>query len=880
MRIKAPLVFTAGFAWLSGAADPGPLSLAESPVLGLSARVETHLARDYDCTVISRARPVAATLERSIDRMRALCAAASPPDALPAAEVCAWVTAWDESLSYTDRHPVDGIRELAYAVSDLSRASGEEPERRTERVPARSEFERTLARRIAEILRLPPAPVERGSADKTGTLAVLPLIRLEDYYQPKVNETPDDTLYRLMEAELHARLPDGADLLSRDRMREILAEHHLAGLFERDGCDLRAVSHLLPARALVCGVVTRRLYHPKELRLDLHLVDTRNSVLLAAWEGRCAETDALPGVAAAGIRELMAMPWREADVRPATAAARVREARFMASQACYAAAWSLARDQPDLFQPIFNGVLGRVSQFSRWMQPVPDNPDAFRNLAVQEACVMLEDLLKRRDLSGTSRYPPPELIRAEMRYWLGDYAEAERLSRGFLSGREGNQAERAAMILAWTLCKQERYDESRDALRQTGESHKNMWSYLVLDGSRGIPWGNALNKELAARTGDWSDVYAEVRKRMCGADLYSSEDMAVYLREVEKREGPEKAILELSALLTSYPHLYSRKAVLDRRAVNMTLRCPYVTGGIPAYVTRARCYETVGDKQRALDDYALFLRIMRYFGYDPDPKKWQHAKLAPFKALIPAAEEAVRRLEAEGFKARDEWRSMAEVRPFPRDCAVYVVPVGVCDRKMLDLFVEHTAGFLGARVVVLPAVPSSGIRQKADRRGSPEYDGRELVDAVLKRIAVPDDVVQLALVTSEVFRIEDRQLCYSGSFDEGNTVLISLKDHAFTTGHQMRDAVLLGLHYRYTPRYTGPYSDRPSLRLYLRDTESCCAPCIFGGDLLTKSGEANGLCAGCQEAYGKADIAAVKRQTLAALKKQGVKIIPAPAPAP
>ena len=75
------------------AKEPVRLSLADSPVLGLRERVETHLAREYDCTVISRSRAVAASLEQSIERMRTLCANAKPADTVLAADVCAWATA-------------------------------------------------------------------------------------------------------------------------------------------------------------------------------------------------------------------------------------------------------------------------------------------------------------------------------------------------------------------------------------------------------------------------------------------------------------------------------------------------------------------------------------------------------------------------------------------------------------------------------------------------------------------------------------------------------------------------------------------------------------------------------------------------------------------
>ncbi|HRT29078.1 MAG TPA: hypothetical protein P5527_04740 [Kiritimatiellia bacterium] len=129
------------------------------------------------------------------------------------------------------------------------------------------------------------------------------------------------------------------------------------------------------------------------------------NALLAALEGRCANEQALPELAAGGVRELLAMPWRNTEkLRPATASERVHEARFMIARSCYATAWNLAEDQPELYQPIFSGLLSRVSQYSRWMLPLPENPDAFRNLLVREACLMIEYLLKRQN-------PPASLER-------------------------------------------------------------------------------------------------------------------------------------------------------------------------------------------------------------------------------------------------------------------------------------------------------------------------------------------------------------------------------------------------------------------------------------------------------------------------------------
>ena len=64
-RTATILLVLSAYSSLS-AKEPIRISLAESPVAGLRERVETHLAQEYDCVLISRSRPVATALEQSI----------------------------------------------------------------------------------------------------------------------------------------------------------------------------------------------------------------------------------------------------------------------------------------------------------------------------------------------------------------------------------------------------------------------------------------------------------------------------------------------------------------------------------------------------------------------------------------------------------------------------------------------------------------------------------------------------------------------------------------------------------------------------------------------------------------------------------------------
>lgn len=856
------------------AKEPTRISLAESPVAGLRERVETHLANDYDCVVISRSRPVAAALEQSIERMQAIQDVAQPPDQLLAADACAWASAWDEFLLISRQLPAAGIRELSYAVTDLSRDGTNSAPLKREKVPERSDFERTLAQRIAAELGLPLAsPARAGAASgKAVTLAVLPFARHEERSQYTTRNS-NDSAYLSAETSLQKNLPPGASILARDRIREILAEHHLAGL---EDSSLRAVAHLLPAQALLCGTVTRRQTAPLELRLDLHLVEPCSGTLLAAWEGRCADAAGLNDLASKGAASLMAMLWKPVAPANPSAKNRLREAQFMLAHANYAAAWSLAKDQPELFSPLLKGLLRQAGNYCVWMKPAPENPDAFLNRSLRETATMVDDLLKgQTQLANTEADEDavlwPDLIRSEIKYWLGEYAESERLCRAHLRERPDCLPARAELILAWALFKQARYDESRSLLSRVEQKKGLLWWFPGLGGAWGAGhWANNLNIALAEQSGDLSEPYRRVKAKMLARQFFVTPDIKLYLQAVEQQEGAAGAIRDLSSLLIFNPVQHYDETQRTLKDPPLYARCTF-SDLSPAYAVRGRCYEQIGDKQHALDDYALYLKIAGFYGFHP-PRANLRAEDAQLHApYVAAATRAVQRLEAEGLTTKDQWRSLAETRPFPRNCAIYVVPVGTCDPVWMNRLIRETTNFIGARVELLPAVSTSGLKTTTSKNGMPCYDSQALAETVLKQIDVPDDTVQLVVATSEVFGIPGwSNTCQPASYDGGNTVLLPVRDPL------PRHAILYALHYRYVPKDdTGWRMDAPEVSWFLHNTTYCISPCIFAGGLNTLSGEAKGICPRCQETYRRVDFDALKIQTLSALKRQGTKITPA-----
>ena len=866
------LAFTAHSALV--AKEPVRISLAESPVPGLRERVETHLAQEFDCMVISRGQPVASSQEQSIEQMRAVLALRPEPSSLQTADFCAWASVWDASLFVQGLIPADGLRELSIVVADLSKPVENQTDILRERVPERSDYERSAACQIAARLNLERRTDKTQTADKSVALAILPLTRLE---QPERlsygHPIPADKTYVQMEAVLQGCLPRGATIVSRDSLRKVLAEHHLVGLEDQGGA-MRAVAHLLPAQAIVCGTVSRRSFRPDEIRLDLHLVSAQSGALLAAWEGRCADIGALPDIASAGVRELMAMPWRAFSPRSEPDIRRHREAQFMLAHSGCAAAWSLAKNDPALYAPILKGLLHQAVSFFSW-EGGP-NSETVERQRLQEIFVMLDALIGKQAYldSEKERVPWPALIRAEICFWLGTYHEAEQLCRSHLADHPKDLTERAELILAWSLFKQKRADESRMLLKQVVD-RKGLTGYFpAFSAGTGWYWANRLHLELSKTTQDRSGLYACAKKKMFEDEFISEEEMRVYLDEVDKRENLEQTIRELSSILV-YGSACS-PALMAEKPLNMNVS-GWFSHLCPAYVVRGRSYEKLGQKQKALEDYALFLRIKGYALASPAPVSddrmtWQ----TPY---IKEAMCGLFRLKAEGFALKDQWLSMSQTRAFPANAAVYVVPVGFCDKKTLDRFVQETATFLGARIEVLqPLELPPNLKVFQTKSGTLTYDGKELVQAVFRKLSVPDDVVQLVLASSEVYRItEGNDYWRTGSFDGGNTLLLSIKGSKFPQG-ELRRRVPHCLQFRYQTNSKEPWLDEPpDSKYFLMYRDYCTPPCLFGADLKSGHGEEmTALCPRCQDAYRKVDFEILKRQTVAALQKQGVKIVPSP----
>ncbi len=854
------------------AKEPLRISLADSPVPGLRERVETHLAQEFDCMVISRSQPVASSQEQSIEQMRAVLALRPEPSSVQTADFCAWASVWDASLFVQGLIPADGLRELSLVVADLSKPVENQTDILREKVPERSDYERAAACKIAAQLNLERITAKTQTAEKGIALAILPLIRHEQperlsYGQP----IPADKTYVQMEAVLQGCLPSGATIVSRDSLRNVLAEHHLVGLENQAGA-MRAVAHLLPAQALISGTVSRRSFKPDEIRLDLHLVAPQSGALLAAWEGRCADIGSLPDIACAGVRELMAMPWKTFFPRSAPDIRRHREAQFMLSHSGCDAAWSLAKNDPALYAPILRGLLQQAVCFFSWEGG--SNIETVERQRLQEIYVMLDDLIGKQTYleSEKERVPWPELIRAEICFWLGKNNEAEQLCRSHLADHPKNLPERAELILAWSLFKQKRYDESRMLLKQVTDRKGLTWYFPAFSAGTGWYWANRLHLELSKTIQDRAGLYACAKKKMLEDKFISEEEMRVYLDEVDKRETLDQTVRELSSILV-YGGACS-PALLATKPLNMNVS-GWFSHLCPAYVVRGRSYEKLGQKKKAIEDYALFLRIKGYALNSSSPVSddrmtWQ----TPY---IKEAMCGLFRLKAEGLRLKDQWLSMSQTRPFPANAAVYVVPVGFCDKKTLDRFVKETATFLGARIEVLqPLELPPNLKVFKSKSGTQAYDGKELVQAVLRTLSVPDDVVQLVLASSEVYRItEGNDYWRTGSFDGGNTLVLSIKGNKFPQG-ELKRRVPHCLQFRYQTNSKEPWLDEPpDSKYFLMYRDACSPPCLFGADLKSGHGEEmTALCPRCQDAYRKVDFEVLKQQTVAALKKQGVKIIP------
>lgn len=845
---------------------------------GLRERVETHLFQDYDCTVISRSRSSAAQFEHSIKQMQAADAPAVSRRTVPAADFCAWVSAWD--INQYQQVPAAGLREFAWSVTDLTQPSSRTNQTCRERVPERSDYERTLARRIAEHLHLAARPKDTPSASKVITLAVLPFVHSSDANRVYFNKTlPADKTYLHAEAALADCLPDGAAILSRDRIRQILAEHNLSAL-ANNGAGLRAVAYLLPADALVCGAISRRLSRPTELRLDLHLVNAQSSVLQAAWQGCCADQADLPKLAAQGMKALMAMPWQTGTINAGAGAdiRRRHEAENLIAHACFAEAWDLARDVPALYAPILQGVLSQAENFC-YADTNDAGHDTYERQRLREILLTLDDMIGKRPYleSERDRVPWPDLIHAETTFWLGEFSESERLCRAHLSEHPHELTARARLILAWALFGQKQLTESQALFKAVAAEKGLMWYFPRLGAKTHWYWLNSLSIQLATASGNSIALYQQVRQKMKDRKLIYPLEIQAYLREVDRQQTPEQAIRELSSVLIygSGDSLYPEWVA--RRPMNLAYRGWFIHL-CPAYVVRGRCYEKVGKPQQATEDYALYLR-MRSSPHVPNNLSASNGKKAK-NAYDAEAIDGLDRLQKAGIRPKQKWLTPAETRPFPSDAHLYVIPVGLYDKGTIHAFVQETSRLMGTRVLLLPDVPLPGLPSREDKKGLRYYDAKALCASVLVKREIPSDVIQLVLATSENFRFAAEECEQQvGSPDNGATLLLSVKNAQNTPPYLLGLTVARCLHYRYAAPVSKRAEDEDSAltTTFLRTWDCCSSPCLFCEEMADRfhSGDTLPLlCPDCQAQYQKADFAKLKKQTSQALKKEGVILVP------
>ena len=142
---------------------------------------------------------------------------------------------------------------------------------------------------------------------------------------------------------------------------------------------------------------------------------------------------------------------------------------------------------------------------------------------------------------------------------------------------------------------------------------KNMWTYAFWRSP--IPW--AMPQSGLAADGRLVPMFTVVKARMLGADCTATRIWPSTCGGRKAGRRGERHSRTFSAL-TSIPSL--SPSSLDKRKINLTVRL-LISGSDPGYITRPRCYESIRGQEKALDDYALFLRIMRYFARSRS-KKW------------------------------------------------------------------------------------------------------------------------------------------------------------------------------------------------------------------------------------------------------------------
>jgi len=725
---RPPVIAVGGFANNFGYSQESAHAL-----LALRDRVVSDLVRNYDCIVLSRSKGYDMAMEKAINTI-SMIDKKNMPDAIPAVDYA--LTGYFEggARAEANRVHVDFVL-VATNPAEKSRSDFKIVRMNDESLWPIDQKSGKISERIAKELKLKKRPdkkVKEGKIDEVW--AVLPFSRLEKAKSLKM--PPDSDLAIKVELALQEsnRLKTIVDHKDIDRT---LIEMKISSLSGATEGFVGGLAMIIGADKIIMGTVSSSYQKGNDLRVDILLVDGKNSVVIDSRSALCNK-ETLDRTVSAEALEFLKHVYVSVPLENSTLEMRKKEAQLyldvgkaikirtnsydsemiLNSIGFFDSAYYLAcGDDETLYKTAekMTGIMGH----KKFAGQFPE--------IVNELGRKVEEMLV--NINPSEKCPLPFIQRAKVKIILGRYEEALKLAEEQIENNpkadnpESNAPVPFSMVMVMMV--------KADAYMGLKEYDK---AVKCLEKLPPVNFITAKRIDVCKLKGDEKKELEYLKQLNMGGYDLTEYPMRLFAL-MKKLEGAANAIKYADTNFSSW--------IVNRPEYQIEL-------------VKA-CIES-GDKKRAatlidiLSSKNIFEKIKK-------ESKERAAEITELKKQL-------------GDVTGIEWKTAARVKKIPEEYKIYFQPVGDMDMKSLEEAAKSLSGYFGIKTVVLPVLP---MPQDPDcfKKDRGQYDAKALAERVAMSTELPSDALFIAYFTKESIYQDDLRFVYGSYYSEYGGSVIS-----------------------------------------------------------------------------------------------------------
>ncbi len=795
----------------------------------------TELVRKYNCRVLSRSRGYEVAREGIIQQLSSISQLEVSPNRIAAAD-------YYIAAHYAPALKARKLRGYVFCenISDISEVA------ETNAVFAADNLQEApakMAEVIANMLSLKEKEITKHNTDisvkNKRIWTVLPFTRLDILSK---NIKKED-----LAIQVEQELQQNKDIILVDRLafNKVLQEHIHASV---DGINCLDMARLVNADIIVLGTVVRQ--DKNKYRIDIQIADSHTGVILDAHTDICTY-DRLSTVARRLAREL------DASIKPykisiSSAAARKKEAGMFLSSKYYPvqvywgilekrgiweavvdgaeAAYFLAHDDPAIRYKTAHRIYRYLYHFNK-INSLGDSPITDR------AVWFVDEVL--RSYKHSSNTPYPLLMRAEAFSCINEADKALQLLEKHERLYPGEELKRVLVLKANCYIQQNKIREAdiilEKIIKRFGE---DKLTSNIIEKIKNNPFFVKKSEK---------DQYVILEKMMYSPGLIIKyKDLEKYLDLALKIDGP-KRIFEI---------------INDEKNNGGFVD----TSNFIFLWYQGLAYEELGEKEKAVEKYMMLLKAIK-------THKKNDIHLFPgLKKYIIKSREKIKRLENETGTIKLDWKTAAQVRTFPADQKICVIPVGAIPTNIISGTAQKLGNYFGTEVSVLPTVSvpkkllptGSRLRRKAYR-----LKPLALIKGVLSEAEFPSDTVFALFITKEQFDNKSgfehsmTTICSPGYFNAkcpDNPIIVSCAKQLKRNNNH--DLIARDMAWKAIVTFRSLYKGKEKYSFGYRIMPCREFPCVNSRRPAQNDGHRLPLlmCPECQKDYQKADFKQIQRK--------------------